>query len=133
VLSLIRKRPVQKALLIFDIAFFCVLGIFGCVILFVWIARVDEVCRNNINIFWALPTHLAAVFFLRRNPAWLKNYFLITAILAAALLIGFAWWPQQMNSAVTALLLIIIFRSVHLFLKLRNAKDHPLPGSAPRL
>lgn len=129
ILSVIRKKPAQKTLQVFDIALFSLLGLFGLVILYVWIFRVDEVCRNNINIFWALPTHLAAVFFLRKNPSWLKSYFLVTAGLSAVLLVGFIWWPQQMNSAVAVLLLLIVFRSFHQFLKLRNAKNDHLPAA----
>ncbi|MDP4131649.1 MAG: DUF4105 domain-containing protein [Bacteroidota bacterium] len=129
ILSVIRKNTAQKTLQVFDIALFSLLGLFGVVILYVWIFRVDEVCRNNINIFWALPTHLAAVFFLRKNPSWLKSYFLITAGLSAVLLVGFIWWPQQMNSAVAVLLLLMVFRSFHQFLKLRNAKNDHLPAA----
>jgi hypothetical protein len=132
-LSLIRKVYAQKTLLIFDVVLFSLLGLVGLVMLYVWLFRVDEVCRNNINIVWALPTHLVAVFFLARNPAWLKYYFLITAILSAVLLLGFRWWPQQMNIALVPMLMIIVFRSSHLFLKLNHAKDHQLPGKDPRL
>lgn len=133
ILAVIRKRPAQKTLQIFDIALFSLLGLIGCVMLCVWLGRVDTVCRNNINIFWALPTHIIAVFFLRKNPSWLNYYFLITGILSTILLIGFAWWPQQMNSAVILLLMIIIFRSIHLFLKLSHAKNHQLSASNTRL
>jgi hypothetical protein len=62
-LTLIRKEPAQKILAVFDIVLFSLLGLIGCIMLYVWLARVDEVCRNNINIVWALPTHIFAVFF----------------------------------------------------------------------
>lgn len=133
ILTLKKKRPAQKALQIFDIVLFSLLGLIGLIMLYVWIFRVDEVCRNNINIFWALPTHLAAVFFLRKNPSWLKYYFLITAVIASILLIGFVWWPQQMNSAVAPLLILVIFRSFHQFIKLRNAKVPAVPPAKSRI
>ena len=123
----------QKALQIFDIILFGLLALLGLIMLYVWLFRVDEVCRNNINIFWAVPTHILAVFFMRKNPAWLQYYFLITALLSSVLLAGFIWWPQQMNAAVAVLLMLIIFRSVHQFLKLRNAKNHPLPPAKARI
>jgi hypothetical protein len=128
-LSLIRKKAAQKAVSVFDLVLFSLLGLVGLVMLYVWIARVDTVCRNNINIFWAIPTHIVAVFFIRKNPFWLKYYFLIAGMLAALLLIGFPWWPQRMNSAVIPLLIIILFRSVHPYLKKDYAKDHPVSGS----
>lgn len=132
-LALKRKGQAQKALQIFDIILFGLLGLLGLIMLYVWLFRVDEVCRNNINIFWAVPTHILAVFFMRKNPAWLQYYFLITALLSSVLLAGFIWWPQQMNAAVAVLLMLIIFRSVHQFLKLRNAKNHPLPPAKARI
>ncbi len=110
----------KKALFIFDIVFFTVIGLCGLLITTLWIARVDDVCRNNMNVIWALPTHLIAVFFLRRKETWIKYYFLITALLATILLFGFPWWPQRMDMAVVPLLCIIIFRGFSLF---QNRKD----------
>jgi hypothetical protein len=132
-LTLKKQNPWRRALQIFDIILFGLLGLLGLIILYVWIFRVDEVCRNNINVFWALPTHIAAIFFLRKNPFWLKYYFLVTAAISAILLVGFAWWPQQMNAAVIVLLPLIIFRSIHRFIKLSNAKNNPVPAAKPRL
>jgi hypothetical protein len=132
-LMLKRKTTARKVLQIFDITLFTLLGLTGLIMLYVWIFRVDEVCRNNINIFWALPTHVAAVLFLRKNPSWLKYYFLSAAVIAGILLIGFVWWPQQMNSAVPVLLLLIILRSLHQFIKLRDAKIHSAPAAETRI
>lgn len=114
--------------LIFDIIFFSMMGLFGLLITYLWLGRVDEVCRNNINILWALPTHLIAVFFIRKKTAWIKYYFLITAILAAFLLIGFPWWPQKMNMAVVPILGIIIFRSFNLFQNRNHAEKAIVQG-----
>ena len=105
----------KMPLLIFDTVFFFVLGLIGTLMAYLWVCRVDDVCRNNINIFWALPTHLAAVFFIRKKTASVKYYFLITGVLAAFLLVGFPWWPPRMNPAVLPILGIIIFRSFHLY------------------
>jgi Domain of unknown function (DUF4105) len=117
----------KTALLIFDITFFSLIGLFGLLITFLWLGRVDVVCRNNINVLWALPTHVAAVFFIRKKAVWIKYYFLITAILAALLLIGFPWWTQRMNTAVLPVLGIIIFRSLHLFQNRNHAEKTVLP------
>jgi Domain of unknown function (DUF4105) len=114
----------KKPLLIFDISFFSLMGLFGLLIAALWLGRVDDVCRNNINIFWAFPTHLIAVFFIRKKAAWIKYYFLVTAILASVLLIGFPWWPQRMNAAVYPILAIIIFRGVCIFLKRNYAEKN---------
>lgn len=112
----------KKALLIFDIVFFTMIGLCGLLITSLWIARVDDVCRNNMNVIWALPTHLVALFFIRKKDAWIKYYFLITAMLAFILLIGFHWWPQKMDSAVQPLLAIIIFRAFCFYLNRNHAE-----------
>jgi len=115
ILFMFKSSPaITKTLLVFDIIFFTILGLVGILMAYLWFGRVDDVCRNNINIFWALPTHFIAVFFIRKKAFWLKYYFLITAILAAVLLIGFHWWPQRMNFAVIPILIIIIFRAFSL-------------------
>jgi len=118
----------KTPLLIFDISFFSLVGLFGLLIAALWLGRVDDVCRNNINIFWALPTHLIAVFFIRKKALWIKYYFLVTAILASVLLIGFPWWPQRMNAAVFPLLGIIIFRSYSLFINRNDAEKNIVQG-----
>jgi hypothetical protein len=111
-------------LLIFDFVFFTLLGLIGLLMTYMWLGRIDDVCRNNINILWALPTHIVAVFFIRKKAAWVKYYFLITAILAALLLIGFPFGIQRMNTAVLPILIIIIFRSYNLYKNRNYAKKH---------
>jgi len=118
-----RSRPyIGRTLMIFDIIFFSLLGLFGILMASMWLGRVDDVCRKNINILWALPTHLIIVFFIRKKTAWIKYYFLTTAILALLLLAGFPWWFQRMNIAVVPILLLIIFRSFNLFQNRNHAE-----------
>jgi hypothetical protein len=93
-----------------------------------WLGRVDDVCQDNINILWAMPTHIAAVFFIRKKYTWVKYYFLITAIIALILGVGFSWWPQKMNAAVLPVLGIIIFRGFCLFQILNHAKKPVVQG-----
>jgi hypothetical protein len=111
-----------SVLLIFDIIFFSLLGLVGILMACMWLGRIDDVCRNNMNILWALPTHIIAVLFIRKKAVWIKYYFLVTAILATLVLVGFPWWSQRMNLAVLPILLIIIFRSVHLFQNRNHAE-----------
>lgn len=120
--------PVGNALLVFDIIFFTLLGLLGVLMLFMWFGRVDDVCSNNMNILWALPTHGVAVFFIRKKTSWVKYYFLFTAILAALLVAGYPWWPQRLNPAVLPLLGIILFRSYYQF----QIRNHEKANSVPR-
>lgn len=129
ILFMFRASPtISKSLLIFDIVFFSLLGLLGTLMAAMWLGRVDDVCQNNINILWAIPTHIVAVFFIRKKYNWLKYYFLITAIIALILAIGFAWWPQRMNSAVLPVLGIIIFRASHLYQIRKHAEKPAVQG-----
>jgi hypothetical protein len=119
---------IVKGLLIFDFLLFTFLGLIGILMTYMWLGRIDDVCRNNINILWALPTHIVAVFFIRKKAPWIKYYFLITAILAGLLLIGFPFGLQRMNTAVLPVLVIIIFRSYNLYKNRNDAKKHSVQG-----
>jgi Domain of unknown function (DUF4105) len=123
-----RKSGFAGTLLIFDIIFFSLLGLIGILITYLWIGRVDDVCRDNINILWALPTHIIAVFFIRKKAAWVKYYFLITAIIAMGLLAGFPFWSQLMNQAVIPILITIMFRGFILFKNRNHAEENSVQG-----
>ncbi len=123
----------QRALLIFDISFFTLLGLIGILISFMWLGRVDDVCSKNINILWALPTHIVAVFFIRKKGSWIKYYFLITCLIAALLFAGFPFWPQEMSLAVLPLLVIIMFRSYSLFQKRNHEEKNSIQRGVARV
>ncbi len=127
VFFLLRHKSVfANALLIFDIILFSLTGLIGLLIAYLWLGRVDDVCRNNINILWAVPSNVIVIFFIRKRQAWIKYYFLITAVTAAVLLTGFPFWFQRMNLAVVPVLGIILFRSFTLFLNRFRAEKNSL-------
>lgn len=112
-LSFSKKSNAPKVLRIADAIFFFSLGLLGVLILFVWIGRVDAVCRNNLNILWAWPTHIFVVFLSVKKHRWIKIYFRIAALVALLILLGWPWLPQQLNIAFVPLLIIIILRGYH--------------------
>jgi hypothetical protein len=93
-----------------DTLFFFALGLLGMVIIFVWVGRVDSVCKNNLNVLWAWPTHIFVVFLSKKKHTWIKNYFRIAALVALLILLGWPWLPQQLNIAFVPLLIIIVQR-----------------------
>jgi uncharacterized protein DUF4105 len=111
-LSFSKNQQALKILNLFDTIFFFLIGLLGTTMALVWLARVDIVCRNNLNILWAWPTHVVMAFFTKRKKAWAKNYFRAVALIALMLLIGWAWLPQQLNIAFLPLLAIILARSI---------------------
>lgn len=108
-----RKKAAARFLIVFDRVLFIVLGILGALLLTLWIIRIDTVCRNNFNLLWALPTHLL-IGFIPWNKKWVKTYFKINTIINIALLLLFFLLPQQLNTAIIPLILLIAIRSRNL-------------------
>jgi len=102
-----------KTLAVFDSLFFLLIGILGSLMVILWIIRIDTVCRNNFNILWALPTHIAAAFLLHLHKTWIRKYFQLVFWLSIALAFTWFFLPQQLNNAVGPLLLLIVIRSYH--------------------
>jgi len=109
-LSFNNSASTKKILNAFDIVFFFFIGLLGILIAFEWLGRVDEVCRNNMNILWAWPTHVVAAFLINKKTKFIKNYFRFAALIALILLIGWFWWHQQFNNSFAPLLVLIIVR-----------------------
>jgi len=110
-LSFFKQAWARITLNVFDITFFLILGFLGVLLVVLWAIRVDDVCRNNFNLLWALPTHLPIAFVMLTNKTWVKKYFRVVLFLTAATAAG--WWiiPQQFNAAVVPILAIILVRS----------------------
>jgi hypothetical protein len=87
------------------------LGCAGVLLLFMWFGTEHALCANNYNLVWALPTHLVATFFIRKNAAWVKLYFRIVFALTVLLLLLWAFLPQHLNSALLPLVFLIALRS----------------------
>ncbi len=117
ILSFVPSKGVQKFVEAFDFLFFLILGLAGCLLVFMWVATDHALCRNNYNLLWALPTHSIAAFFLRKKTKWMQYYLLATIITGAFLLIGWIFLPQQLNLAFFPLILLVLLRSWLIILK----------------
>jgi len=116
-LSFSKNKTAQKVLHISDIIFFLIIGLLGLLITTVWLIRVDEVCRNNLNILWCLPTNVVMAFFTKKDKPWVKKYFLVAGSMALLLLLGWSLLPQELNIAFAPLLFIIAVRSFFISIK----------------
>ncbi len=92
------------------------LGAAGLLVAFLWFVSLHGVTDGNLNILWALPTHLVAAGALLRKspPGWLRVYWLGAAALAGGMLAGWPLWHQEIPTAIIPLLLAVIVRSVGL-------------------
>lgn len=112
VVSLHSKTKQAKFWRIFDMIFFLLLGVLGMLLVTLWTIRVDDVCRNNYNVFWASPTHLLVpLLLLTKKRKWLSAYFKLVFVLGLLLAASWFFLPQQLNLAILPLLGIILSRS----------------------
>ena len=117
ILSFVKNKWAHKAIDIFDIAYFLILGISGCFMLFMWFGTDHELCGDNYNILWAMPTHLVMVFFVLTKKTFVRRYILFSAIVSALILISIPFLPQEMNAAFIPLILLSALRSAFRSLK----------------
>ena len=112
ILSFSKSNAATKILAVFDTLFFLMLGLLGILILVLWVIRIDDVCRNNYNLLWALPTHLPVAFVITKKKKWVRSYLRVVLLISLLLAVGWLLIPQQLNSAVVPLLVIIIIRCI---------------------
>ncbi|TVQ12544.1 MAG: DUF4105 domain-containing protein [Bacteroidetes bacterium] len=100
--------------LIFDKIFFNVLGITGLVIVFLWFFSDHITTKANLNILWAIPTHL--YFIWRANYTSLggsvKWYFRFVSFLSLGLLVLWPFIPQAFHGAFFPIILISLLKSL---------------------
>ncbi len=112
----------KKASNWFDVILFGIVGLAGLLLFCLWLLTDHKAAARNMNLLWALPTHLIVVFAFIKNPKWLTKYFLVVSIITA-LLLGF-WFllPQKMNIALVPFVVAILARSFTQF-KVRSLKS----------
>ena len=111
-LTFVQNKTAQKTALVLDSLLFLLTGLLGILMAVLWLARVDLVCRNNYNLLWALPTHTVIAFVVNKQKTWIKYYWLLTAVINTLLLLSWKWLPQDMNSSLLLLVLLLLFRTV---------------------
>jgi hypothetical protein len=100
----------------FDAILFGVTGLLGVLLLFLWLFTDHAAAARNMNLLWAIPFNLVIVFFLHKNPGWLKKYFGILVIFSLLLVISLGFLPQAINPALIPIILAIMTRSAVQFL-----------------
>jgi hypothetical protein len=96
---------------IFDTIFWMLLGVAGLIIALLWFATDHSATKSNMNILWALPTHLL-YFYRNRRKEWTEMYFMIVGFIAAGLLIFWRWLPQELPVAAIPLILLVLVKSL---------------------
>ena len=104
---------VRKGAKVFDLMLFFVVGLVGLLVTFLWFFTDHTNTLYNLNIIWALPTHLVMAFFLlcKQRSNFTRKYFLAIAIIAMLLVVSWVFLPQRLNPALIPLVLAIAMRA----------------------
>ncbi len=108
-LSLLKIRIAR----VFDKFFFSLLGAIGLVILLLWFFSDHEATNANLNLLWALPTHLYFIF--KGNMIYPigipRHYFKVVFLLNLMLLLFWPIWPQAFHPAFVPIILLSAVKS----------------------
>ena len=112
IITFISYRDLKRIKLttIVDVILFSVLGLLGILLLLLWTATDHRAAAKNLNLLWALPTHIFIVFAFIKNPKWLKDYFLAVAVLSALLLASWPILPQKIHYSLIPFVMAIGIR-----------------------
>ena len=105
-----KRKKISKWL---DIFIFGTVGMIGLLFFLLWVATDHHAAARNINLLWAVPTHLIAVlFFLKKTPpSWIRYYFLTIITINILVLISWSWLPQLLLSSLIPLVIGLTLRS----------------------
>jgi hypothetical protein len=88
---------IQKHFYWFDYPLFFLVGLLGTLFFVIGNFTEHTTTEWDLNIMWALPTHLIMVFILAYNKRekWVLNYFLFSAILSTIVVVAWKVIPQK--------------------------------------
>ncbi len=109
----------KKHYLFLDKLIFFIFGFVGFAVLLLWFGTEHKAVVNNQNILWASPLLLIASFLLKKtgNRLFLRQFFIITAIISVICLVINLFFINLFDFAVNPLLIIIIMRSLLIYFK----------------
>lgn len=114
----------------FDVLLFGLTGMIGWLLLFLWTATDHQAAARNLNILWALPTHLIAAIAIATNRSWLKKYFLFTSVFVVLVLIAWPFLPQELNLSLIPVVLTLCVRASMQYYMRNVRKAHDLFANA---
>jgi hypothetical protein len=107
-----------KAERIFNGVFYFALGIAGLIIFFLWFLTDHQATKNNLNIFWALPSNL---FYFWKNPraANMRMFHRITGSLALLVLLLWPFGIQEFPLPALPLVVLIAIKGLWPYVSLK--------------
>lgn len=114
IISRLQSPQAIKIMAFVDLLLLYITGLLGILLLFMWLGTDHTVCKNNLNLVWALPFNLPVAFLMLKKPRRLSNYFFIAAVITAIFIAGWFWLPQQINIALLPVVILLLNRYVNL-------------------
>ena len=93
-----------------DKALLFILGMFGILFVVMWFFTEHTVTAWNMNLLWALPTHVVAAWAVKSQKKFWKTYYKVTAITTGLMLILAPVIPQHYDPAFYPILLMTTMR-----------------------
>ena len=97
-----------------DALLYPIAGFLGLFFLFCWFGTDHVVLSWNLNLFWALPSHIIMVLVLlmTMEKPWVRRYFLTSSVFAVLTLVNWYWLPQPLHPALAPLITLLAFRGI---------------------
>jgi hypothetical protein len=92
----------------FDIVFFTLLGLLGLLFLFMWLGTNHLQTMHNLNILWALPTHIT--FYAWIKSKWHKHYIIFSLFASILSLILLLPYLQHTAIEIFPIIILVIIR-----------------------
>ncbi len=110
----------KKTNKVFDMVFFTVLSLLGLIIIFLWFVSEHTATNSNMNLLWALPTHIYFFFkchfqTIDRFSRW---YFKLVMVISVLMILLWQWIPQDFNTAFFPIILLVLIKSIPPALKI---------------
>lgn len=97
-----------------DRVLFGLVGLVGVILTFLWFGTDHGVTVNNWNLGWAWPSHLIVALLLRDRvkAKWMVSYFLIYSGMVSVFVLGWPFWPQEVDYELLPLVLTFGLRGL---------------------
>ena len=109
--SLFKNNTAQNILQLMDAFLFFTVGLLGVLLVFMWIGTDHIMTKNNYNLLWAWPMHIAYAFLINKKNRSVKTYSLMVTILLLLVLCFWFLLAQKMNNALLPLIVLMIWRA----------------------
>ena len=96
----------------FDGIIYTAVSIVSLLLIYLWFFSDHWCTKDNFNLMWANPLYIWLLVRLRHSDTLVT---IIIGLILLTFLVGFAMWPQQINSAVLPIALTLAVRLIDRF------------------